>query len=45
MEVPNQANKIKFERHHLIPCSYKDYESALQEEIPERWWQAFQKIS
>ncbi len=45
MEVPNQANKIKFERHHLIPCSYKDYESALLEEIPERWWQAFQKIS
>lgn len=45
MEIPNQANKIKFERHHLIPCSYKDYESALLEEIPERWWQAFQKIS
>ena len=45
MEIPNQQNKIKFERHHLIPCSYKDYESALLEEIPERWWQAFQKIS
>jgi formiminoglutamase len=45
MEVPYHSNKIKYERHHLVPCSYKDYETALKEEIPERWWQAFQKIS
>lgn len=45
MEVPFHTNKMKYERHHLIPCSYKDYETALREEIPERWWQAFQKIS
>jgi formiminoglutamase len=44
MEVPYPANKIKYHRHHLIPCSYKDYETALKEEMPERWWQAFQKI-
>jgi formiminoglutamase len=45
MEVPYHSNKIRYERHHLVPCSYKDYETALKEEIPERWWQAFQKIS
>jgi formiminoglutamase len=45
MEVPYHSNKIKYERHHLVPCSYRDYETALREEIPERWWQAFQKIS
>ena len=45
MEVPYHTNKIKYERHHLVPCSYKDYETALKEEMPERWWQAYQKIS
>lgn len=45
MEVPYPSSKVRYQRHHLVPCSYKDYESALKEEIPERWWQAFQKIS
>ena len=45
MEVPYPANKVRYSRHHLVPCSYKDYETALREEMPERWWQAFQKIS
>ncbi len=45
MEVPLHTNKVRYERHHLVPCSYKDYETALREEMPERWWQAFQKIS
>lgn len=45
MEVPFPEKKIMYERHHLIPCSYKDYESACKEEIPERWWLAFQKLT
>lgn len=45
MEVPYSNNKVRYQRHHLIPCSYKDYETALKEEMPDRWWQAFQKIS
>lgn len=45
MEVPYQTNKVRYERHHLVPCSYRDYETALREEMPDRWWQAFQKIS
>ena len=27
------------------PRSYHDYEIALRDEMPERWWQAFQKLS
>ncbi len=45
MEVPFPNSKVKYHRHHLVPCSYKDYETACRDEMPERWWQAFQKIS
>ena len=45
MEVPCQDNQTKYQRHNLIPCSYKDYLTALNEELPERWWQAFQKLN
>ncbi|MEI7620885.1 MAG: arginase, partial [Candidatus Falkowbacteria bacterium] len=44
MEVPCPTNS-KFERHHLVPCSYKDYLTACKEEMPDRWWQAYQKFS
>jgi arginase family enzyme len=45
MEVPCPTNLMsKFERHYLVPCSYKDYETAGKEDVPDRWWQAFQKI-
>ncbi|MEO6884447.1 MAG: formimidoylglutamase [Bacteroidia bacterium] len=46
MEVPYPPNKkIKYERHCLVPCSYSDYETACKEEVPDRWWQTFQKLS
>lgn len=45
MEVPYPGNKIRYHKHHLVPCSYKDYEAACNDEMPERWWQAFQKLS
>ena len=45
MEVPCPTKlKSKYERHYLVPCSYKDYQIAMQEEIPDRWWQAYQKL-
>jgi arginase family enzyme len=45
MVVPIKSSlRIKYERHHYIPCSYKDYETALSDEIPDRWWQAYQKL-
>jgi formiminoglutamase len=46
MEVPYPPNqKLKFERHALVPCLYNEYEEACQEEMPDRWWQTFQKLS
>lgn len=46
MEIPYPPMKnAKFERHTLIPCSYKDYEQAINNEIPDRWWQTYQKLS
>jgi arginase family enzyme len=46
MEVPYPSQKgLKFERHTLVPCSYKDYETACKDEIPDRWWQTYQKLS
>jgi formiminoglutamase len=45
MEVPYPSTKARYHRHHLVPCSYKDYETACRDEMPERWWQAFQKLS
>lgn len=45
MEVPVPSSKTRYERHHLVPCSYRDYETACRDEMPERWWQAYQKLS
>jgi len=46
MDVPYPAhNKIKYERHLLVPCSYNDYQTACDNEVPNRWWQTFQKLS
>jgi formiminoglutamase len=46
MEVPYPPNqRLKFERHHLVPCTYGDYELACKEEMPDRWWQTFLKLS
>jgi formiminoglutamase len=45
MEVPFADSKVKYQRHHIVPCSYNDYLKASQQEVPERWWRAFQKLS
>jgi arginase family enzyme len=45
MDVPVKSNyKNIYERHHLVPCSYTDYEIACKDDIPDRWWQAYQKL-
>lgn len=44
IEVPvRDAEGLSSERHKLIPCSYVDYEEAMKNEIPDRWWRALQK--
>jgi len=46
MEVPYPTTKnARFERHYLVPCSYRDYQFALNNGMPDRWWQTFQKLS
>ena len=45
MEVPMPNDKTRYERHHLVPCSYRDYETACRDEMPERWWQTYQKLA
>jgi arginase family enzyme len=45
MDVPVKKNyKNIYERHHLVPCSYNDYEIACKDDVPDRWWQAYQKL-
>jgi arginase family enzyme len=45
MEVPCPTDlKNKYERHYLVPCSYKDYQTAIGEEMPDRWWRVYQKL-
>lgn len=43
VNVKNQVSK-KYRRHQFVPCSYNDYMTALNQEIPERWWKLQQKI-
>tara|TARA_R110001583_G_scaffold102654_1_gene249246 strand:+ start:3691 stop:4851 length:1161 start_codon:yes stop_codon:yes gene_type:complete len=38
----NESNKYK--RHALIPCTYQDYISASNQEIPERWIRTLKKL-
>jgi arginase family enzyme len=45
MEVPYPPeNKIRFQRHLMIPCTYTDYQMALQNEMPDLWWRTYQKL-
>jgi formiminoglutamase len=45
MEVPIRSkHRERYERHHLVPCSYEDYQTACQNTLPDRWWQTYQKL-
>ncbi len=45
MNVPYHASFMrKYERHLMLPCDYNDYVTATKDEIPERWFQTFQKL-
>lgn len=46
MEVPYPTTEAsKYERHHLVPCNFSDYEMAMKNEIPDLWWRTYQKLS
>ncbi len=45
MDVPYPPNnQLKYERHHLVPCTYGDYQMACNDEMPDRWWLTYQKL-
>jgi arginase family enzyme len=45
MDVPYPAGtENKYERHHLVPCTYEEYQLATNDEMPDRWWKTYQKL-
>jgi formiminoglutamase len=46
MDVPYPVGgtHAKYERHHMVPCTYEEYQQATNEEIPDRWWKTYQKL-
>ncbi len=34
----------KYIKHQFVPCSYIDYQQAMRNEIPDRWWKVQQKL-
>jgi len=46
MQVPleNPMSQSKYERHFMVPCSISDYQLATKGELPDRWWQVYQKL-
>ena len=45
MKLPVELSKNRYMNQHLIPCSYKDYQQACSDVVPERWWSAFHKLA
>ncbi len=41
MEVPSS----RIHKNLIIACSYEDYKTACNQEVPERWWRTFKKLN
>jgi len=44
MEVPYPKDRSNNKGSFMVPCNYSDYQTALADEIPDRWIKAFQKL-
>lgn len=46
MNVPyaGSKSKMRMSKSHVVPCSYGDYELALQGDVPDMWWKTYQKL-
>lgn len=44
MQVPYPNVKSVNERFHLVPCSYEDYKTAIDGDMPDLWWRTYQKL-
>jgi formiminoglutamase len=40
MEIPHPYEKQSF----FIGCSYRDYQQVSEDEMPDRWWRAYQRL-
>lgn len=40
MEIPHPYEKTSY----FVACNYKDYEMVMKDEMPDRWWKAFQRL-
>jgi formiminoglutamase len=38
-------DKKDTQKHVLVPCTYKDYLTALNNEIPERWMREWMRLT
>ncbi|NQY66527.1 MAG: arginase family protein, partial [Flavobacteriales bacterium] len=46
IDVPYPSSKkSRFDRHHLVPCTYNDYDYACNGNLPDRWWKSYQKLT
>ncbi len=44
MEVPYPKERTNQKGLFVVPCSYSDYQAAQNDEIPDRWMKAYQKL-
>ena len=44
MKVPTKKELNNLKAYRLVPCSYKDYETACKDEIPDRWMKALLRL-
>ncbi|MFY0607331.1 MAG: formimidoylglutamase [Cyclobacteriaceae bacterium] len=44
MEIPNPNEDSGFIKSRMIPCSYSDYETALDGEVPGKWIKTYSKM-
>lgn len=46
LEVPYPPDPVfEHQRSRLTPCSYQDYLTALEDEIPDLWWRTYRKLA
>lgn len=46
IEVPYPPDPaLEHSRTRLTPCSYSDYLTALEDEIPDKWWRTYRKLA
>lgn len=43
--VPVINIKKNLEQKYFLPCSKKDYDTACNDKIPDRWWRAYHKMN